>query len=127
MLYISLSCIVSIFIGKTGTLYSSFNLSANNSVSGNIGWVLFKSTIYGFPIDSNSSIIVFSTSLYSFLGISPIDPSVVTTIPIVEWSFITFSVPISAASMNGIGSWYHGVITSLGPFSSSYPLADGTT
>jgi hypothetical protein len=32
------------------------------------------------------------------------EPSVVTTIPIVECSFITFSVPISAASVKGIGS-----------------------
>jgi hypothetical protein len=34
------------------------------------------------------------------------DPSVVTTIPIVECSLITFSVPISAASTNGMGSEY---------------------
>ena len=55
------------------------------------------------------------------------EPSVVTTIPIVECSFITFSVPISAASVKGIGSLYHGVITKRGPFSSSYPLAAFTT
>mgnify|MGYP004452948147 CR=1 FL=1 len=47
-----------------------------------------------------------SASIYSFLGISPKEPSVVTTIPIVECSFITFSVPISAASTKGIGSEY---------------------
>lgn len=34
------------------------------------------------------------------------DPSVVTTIPIVEWSLITFSVPISAASIKGMASEY---------------------
>ena len=71
-------------IGITGTLYSSFSLPASASVSGNIGWVLFNRTIYGFPIDSNSSITVFSASRYSFLGISPMEPSVVTTIPSVE-------------------------------------------
>ena len=54
--------------------------------------------MYGFPIDSNSSITVFSASRYSFLGICPIEPSVITTIPIVEWSFITFSVPKNASS-----------------------------
>ena len=41
----------------------------------------------------------------------------------VEWSFITFSVPISAASTNGISSVYHGVFTILGPFSSVAPWA----
>ena len=36
---------------------------------------------------------------------------------------ITFSVPTSAASTNGISSLYQGVFTILGPFSSSYPFA----
>ena len=94
------------FIGNTGTLYSSFILAASLSVSGSIGWVEFNNTIYGLPMEVNSSITVFSASKYSLLGISPIEPSVVTTIPMVEWSLITFSVPISAASTNGIGSWY---------------------
>ena len=58
----------------------------------------------------NSLITVSSALTYSFLGISPIEPSVVTTIPIVECSFITFSVPISAASTKGIGSEYHPAI-----------------
>ena len=40
---------------------------------------------------------------------------------------ITFSVPISAASTKGIGSLYQGVITILGPLSSSYPLAASIT
>jgi len=34
-------------------------------------------------------------------------PSVVMTIPIVEWSLITFSVPIDAASLKGIASLNH--------------------
>ena len=50
-----------------------------------------------------ASIVCFSASKYCLLGISPKLPSVVTTIPIVEWSRITFSVPIWAASENGIG------------------------
>ena len=41
----------------------------------------------------------------------------------VEWSLITFSVPISAASIKGISSSYQGVLTILGPFSSVAPLA----
>ena len=44
----------------------------------------FNNTIYGLPMEVNSSITVFSASRYSLLGISPIEPSVVTTIPIVE-------------------------------------------
>jgi hypothetical protein len=42
--------------------------------------------------------------MYSPLVNSPIEPSVVITIPMVAWSLITFSVPISAASINGISS-----------------------
>ena len=123
ILYISFSTIFSTLVGMTGTPYSSFKFSDSVWASLDIGFVVFSITINGFPISFSSSTIVFSASKYSFLGISPIEPSVVTTIPIVEWSFITFSVPISAASTKGIASSYHGVLTYLGPFSSSYPLA----
>ena len=50
-------------------------------------------------------------------------PSVVTKIPIVECSWITFLVPISAACSNGISSSDHGVLTILGISSSKYPIA----
>ena len=77
----------------------------------------------GLLISFNSFTTFSSASIQSFLVKSPIEPSVVTIIPIVEWSFITFSVPISAASTNGISSGNQGVLTIRGPFSSSYPLA----
>ena len=50
-------------------------------------------------------------------------PSVVITSPIVEWSFITFLVPISAASSNGISYSYQGVWTILLSSPSKYPSA----
>ena len=50
-------------------------------------------------------------------------PSVVTSIPIVECSVITFLVPISAATSNGISSSDHGVFTILGTSFSIYPSA----
>ena len=53
----------SILIGITGTLCSSFNLSAILSVSGNVGWAEFKITMNGLPISFNSVITSFSTSI----------------------------------------------------------------
>ena len=52
-----------------------------------------------------------SGSTYDSLGISVKEPSVVTTIPIVECSEITLPVPISAARLNGIVLSDHGVFT----------------
>jgi hypothetical protein len=57
---------------------------------------------------------------------SVIEPSVVTSIPIVECSSITFFVPISAAVSNGISSSDQGVFTILGISSSKYPIALST-
>src|SRR5699024_2620853 len=51
------------------------------------------------------------------------EPSVITTMPIVEWSVITFLVPISAASSKGISLSYQGVVTILGISSSICPSA----
>ena len=53
-------------------------------------------------------------------------PSVVTTIPIVACSRITFWVPVTAALVNGISSWYHGVFTMRSCPASSYPEAPFT-
>ena len=52
-------------------------------------------------------------------------PSVVTTMPMVECSAITFRVPISAASAMGISSGNQGVWTIRGRSSSSWPTAPG--
>jgi hypothetical protein len=57
---------------------------------------------------------------------SVIVPSVVTKIPIVECSSMTFLVPISAAFSNGISSSDQGVFTILGMSSSKYPIALST-
>jgi len=57
---------------------------------------------------------------------SVIEPSVVTKIPIVECSVITFFVPISAAFSKGISSSDQGVFTILGISSSKYPIALST-
>ena len=45
-------------------------------------------------------------------------PSVVTTIPMVECSLMTFLVPISAAMLKGISSSNQGVFTMRGASSS---------
>ena len=50
-------------------------------------------------------------------------PSVVTTMPIVECSVITFLVPVSAAFENGISSFVQGVFTILSTPFSICPLA----
>ena len=48
--------------------------------------------------------------------------------PIVLWSFITFSVPIVAASTNGKSSVNHGVLIILScPSGSVYPILSGVT
>lgn len=53
-------------------------------------------------------------------------PSVVTTIPMVQCSSITFFVPSSAASVIGISSWNQGVVTMRGCPSSVAPMAPST-
>ena len=53
-------------------------------------------------------------------------PSVVTTMPTVECSLMTFWVPISAASVMGISCSDQGVITIRGSSSSICPMAPGT-
>ena len=53
-------------------------------------------------------------------------PSVVTTMPMVECSAMTFRVPISAASVMGMGSENQGVVTIRGVSSSREPTAPGT-
>ena len=77
----------------------------------------------GLLIALSSSTTLSSASKYSSLSIPVILPSVVTKSPTVEWSVITFLVPISAASSNGISYSYHGVLTILGSSSSKYPKA----
>ena len=63
MLYTSFSFIVSALIGITGTLCSSFNFSANLSVSGSVGCAEFNKTINGLPISFSSLITSFSASI----------------------------------------------------------------
>ena len=53
-------------------------------------------------------------------------PSVVTTMPMVECSAMTFRVPISAASVMGMGWGNQGVVTIRGVSSSREPTAPGT-
>ena len=90
------------------------------------GFDEFTITINGLPIALSSCIVLSSGSIYASLAISPKLPSVVTTIPIVEWSCITLRVPSSAACVNGIGLSDHGVITILSPSPSSSPPAPFT-
>ena len=102
------------FTGSTGTPYFSVSLAAASAASAESGYIQLSKTINGLFIAFSSSITRSSASSYSSLGISLILPSVVITRPIVECSFITLRVPISAAILKGIGSSNHGVITILG-------------
>ena len=115
------------FTGITETPYFSSIFSARFIVSSLYGSALLRRTTKGFLISLSSPITLSSASSYSALGISVILPSVVTTIPTVEWSFITFLVPSSAASLNSIGLSDQGVITILGFSSSICPMALSTT
>ena len=54
------------------------------------------------------------------------EPSVVMTMPTVECSWMTFRVPISAASAMGISWSIQGVITIRGVPSSNWPIAPRT-
>ena len=57
---------------------------------------------------------------------SLIEPSVVTTTPMVEWSRITLRVPVSAARSKGTASSNQGLFTIRGLSSSSWPMAPST-
>ena len=54
------------------------------------------------------------------------EPSVVTTMPMVEWSVMTLRVPVSAARSKGISSSNQGLLTIRGLSSSSWPMAPST-
>jgi hypothetical protein len=57
---------------------------------------------------------------------SVMEPSVVMTTPTVECSWMTFRVPISAASAMGISWSIQGVMTIRGAPSSNWPMAPWT-
>ena len=76
--------------GITFASYSSVSLVARALVSAESGDTVLSITTKGFPSSFNSRITRSSHSLYSSRGMSVIEPSVVITSPIVEWSVITF-------------------------------------
>ncbi|CDD52847.1 unknown [Ruminococcus sp. CAG:379] len=90
------------------------------------GSVQFSSTTKGFPSSCSSRITRCSHSAYSLRGISEMEPSVVTTSPMVECSEITFRVPTSAAMLKGTSSSNQGVATMRGFSFSMYPRLLGT-
>ena len=80
----------------------------------------------GFPCVFNSATVCSSAGTKFSLAISPKLPSVVITRPIVECSWITFSVPAFAASWKGIALENQGVFTILSLPSSTFPPASFT-
>ena len=82
--------------------------------------------MYGLLIFCSSPIAFSSAAAYCSRPISVNEPSVVTTIPIVECSFITFHVPSCAAFVNGISVSDHGVFTCLSLSFSMCPVAPST-
>ena len=120
------SLIFAQFAGITGTLCVSLIDIAMACAISPFGSVEFKTITNGFPVSFSSLITLSSELIYTSLSSSPIEPSVVTTTPKVECSSITFFVPISAASSNGIFSSYQGVFTNLALPFSSCPMTPGT-
>ena len=118
ILFISFSSSSMQLTGSTGTPYFSLNFLASCLTDCNSGLTEFKRTINGLLISFNSLITLSSASSYSERSISLIEPSVVMTRPIVEWSVMTFLVPISAAMSKGIASSNQGVFTMRGASSS---------
>ena len=112
--------------GTTVTPYFLLRLAASSWVSLKFGAMLFSRTIKGLLISWSSRMTLSSASSYSSLGMSLMLPSVVTTSPMVEWSVMTFFVPISAAILKGMASSNQGVFTMRGCSSSIYPRALGT-
>ena len=112
--------------GTTVTPYFLLRLAASSWVSLKFGAMLFSRTINGLLISWSSRMTLSSASSYSSLGMSLMLPSVVTTSPMVEWSVMTFFVPISAAILKGMASSNQGVFTMRGCSSSIYPRALGT-
>ncbi len=102
------------FTGTTGTLYFSASDFARETASLLSGSMQLRATTKGLFISLSSLITRSSASAYSSRGIWLIEPSVVTTRPIVECSLITFCVPISAAILKGISSSNQGVRTIRG-------------
>ena len=119
-------CICWQLTGTTLVWYCFSRESFSCLVSSLYGRIEFNTTTYGFPISSSFVIVVFSASVYASRSSSPIEPSVTTTIPMVAWSRITFSVPMRAASTNGISSSIHGVLTIRFSSPSICPLAPCT-
>ena len=112
--------------GRTGTPYFCSIASASRLESAAAGSKQLRTTTKGFPISVSSATTRCSASSYSPRGSSPKLPSVVTTRPMVEWSVITFFVPISAAMLKGTGFSNQGVMTMRGMSFSIYPSALGT-
>ena len=114
------------FTGMTFVSYRSVSSAASFCTSGRVGSTVFMITTNGFPSSLSSRITRSSHSSYSARGMSEIEPSVVMTRPIVEWSVMTFCVPISAAILKGISSSNHEVMTIRGCSFSIYPSELGT-
>ena len=102
------------FTARTGTPYFSCICSANSLDWAVFGCAQLSNTANGFSSSWSSRITLSSASSYSSLGMSLIEPSEVTTSPMVECSWMTFCVPISAAMLNGISWSNHGVMTMRG-------------
>ena len=75
------------------------------------GFTVFKMIIVGLPVFLHSSTVFSSPSTYCSLERSVKLPSVVTMIPILECSSMTFLVPSSAAFVKGISWADQGVLT----------------
>ena len=102
------------FTAITGAEYFSCMEAASARLSGESGFWQLSITTNGLLISFSSETIRSSACWYSSRGISVMLPSVVTTIPMVECSVMTFRVPTSAAMLNGISSSNHGVMTMRG-------------
>lgn len=87
--------------GVTGTSYSCSILAASSLEAEEVGSTQLRTTANGLPMAFSSSITRRSAAAYSARGISEIEPSVVTTRPMVLCSLMTLAVPTSAAMLKG--------------------------
>ena len=113
-------------MGTTCLPYCSSMRLTRSCVSWESGLAVFNRIIKGLSASLQARTVFSSAPLKLSAGISPKEPSVVITIPMLECSCITLFVPMAAASENGISLSDQGVFTRRSLSSSTWPAASGT-
>ena len=112
--------------GRTVWPYSSSICRASRRAGSPAGSTQLSRMTKGLWIWHSSAMTRSSASLYFSRGMSLMEPSVVMTRPMVEWSRMTLRVPVSAATSKGTSSSNQGLLTMRGFSFSSWPMAPST-